>query len=52
MVRRIVSLFICALALAGITNGQANGKLQIHHMDVGQGDGAVLISPAGQVRFV
>jgi beta-lactamase superfamily II metal-dependent hydrolase len=29
--------------------GQANGKLQIHHMDVGQGDGAVLISPGGQV---
>ncbi len=29
--------------------GQANGKLQIHFMDVGQGDGAVLISPQGQV---
>jgi len=32
-----------------IASGQANGKLQIHHMDVGQGDGAVLISPGGQV---
>lgn len=29
--------------------GQANGHLQIHFMDVGQGDGAVLISPGGQV---
>ncbi len=25
-----------------------NGKLQIHHIDVGQGDGALLISPNGQ----
>lgn len=25
-----------------------NGKLQIHFMDVGQGDGALLISPAGE----
>lgn len=49
MVRRIVFLLVSVLALAGIANGQANGKLQIHHMDVGQGDGAVLISPGGQV---
>jgi beta-lactamase superfamily II metal-dependent hydrolase len=27
---------------------QSNGKLQIHYMDVGQGDGAVLISPRGE----
>ncbi|HSR52122.1 MAG TPA: MBL fold metallo-hydrolase [Acidobacteriota bacterium] len=27
--------------------GQANGKLQIHFMDVWQGDGAILISPEG-----
>lgn len=32
---------ICALA-------QANGRLQIHFMDVGQGDGALLISPQGE----
>ena len=49
MVRRIVFFFACALAFAGIANGQASGRLQIHHMDVGQGDGAVLISPGGQV---
>jgi competence protein ComEC len=29
--------------------GQANGKLQLHFMNVGQGDGAVLISPHGEV---
>ncbi len=36
-------LLICLEAGA-----QANGKLQIHFMDVGQGDGAVLISPQGE----
>src|SRR5712692_3395245 len=49
MVKRVASLFVCILAFAGIASAQANGKLQIHHMDVGQGDGAVLISPGGQV---
>ncbi len=29
--------------------GQANGKLQIHFIDVGQGDGALLISPQGEM---
>jgi beta-lactamase superfamily II metal-dependent hydrolase len=29
--------------------GQANGKLQLHFIDVGQGDAAVLISPKGEV---
>ena len=28
--------------------GQANGRLQIHFMNVGQGDGALLISPKGE----
>lgn len=32
-----------------VSSTVGNGKLQIHHMDVGQGDGAVLISPGGQV---
>jgi beta-lactamase superfamily II metal-dependent hydrolase len=34
--------------LSLISYGQANGKLQIHFMDVGQGDGALLISPNGE----
>ena len=28
-----------------------NGKLQIHHVDIGQGDGALLISPNGQTAL-
>ena len=28
--------------------GQANGKLQLHFIDVGKGDGALLISPGGE----
>ena len=36
----------CSLAVQG------NGKLQIHHVSVGQGDGAVIISPHGQVVLV
>jgi len=34
---------VCANAQIG------NGKLQIHHLDMGQGDAAVLISPFGKV---
>ena len=49
MVRRLSAFLACMIALAGIATAQANGKLQIHHIDVGQGDGAVLISPNGQV---
>lgn len=44
--------FFLALAFsvcATSVYGQANGRLQIHYMDVGQGDGAVLISPLGEV---
>src|SRR5258707_15088272 len=29
-----------------------NGKLQIVHLDAGQGDGAVLITPGGQVVLI
>ncbi len=36
------------LSSASLLLAQANGKLQIHFMDVGQGDGAVLISPQGE----
>ena len=30
----------------------ANGRLQIIHLDVGQGDGAVIITPLGQVVMI
>jgi beta-lactamase superfamily II metal-dependent hydrolase len=47
---RFPSVFFLALLLAAtpLSFAQGNGKLQIHFMDVGQGDGAVLVSPAGQ----
>jgi len=40
---------VVALLVASGLFAQQNGKLQLHFMDVGQGDGAVLISPQGQV---
>ncbi len=43
----LVALLVpaAAFAIAG------NGKLQIHHMDIGQGDAALLISPNGQTAL-
>jgi beta-lactamase superfamily II metal-dependent hydrolase len=49
MKKAFVVVPLCAFS-GTFAFGQAqNGKLQIHHIDVGQGDGAVLISPNGQV---
>lgn len=42
----VVAALLLILTAAS-TDAQANGKLQIHFMHVGQGDGAVLISPDG-----
>lgn len=41
-----IFLFFFFFSIAAF--GQGNGKLQIHYMDVGQGDGAILISPQGE----
>jgi beta-lactamase superfamily II metal-dependent hydrolase len=49
MTRKLLAVCAYVSLLAGIATAQANGKLQIHHIDVGQGDGAVLISPKGEV---
>ena len=46
LVAAFAVLLAPALALA-----QANGKLQIHHVDIGQGDAMLLISPLGQTAF-
>ena len=43
-----VAAFGCLL-FSALALGQANGHLQMHFMDVGQGDGAVVISPRGEV---
>lgn len=49
------TLLLCTLALALLPYAAhaftGNGKLQIHHIDVGQGDGALLISPNGQTAL-
>ena len=45
---RLVLTILLHLAAALPALAQANGKLQIHFMDVGQGDGAILISPQGE----
>src|SRR5438093_12363729 len=42
---------LAALLVPAIALALGNGKLQIHHIDVGQGDGALLISPLGQTAL-
>jgi beta-lactamase superfamily II metal-dependent hydrolase len=42
-------VFFTAAALSGSSIAQSTSRLQIHYMDVWQGDGAVLISPGGKV---
>ena len=42
----LIALCFCLFAFSAY--GQGNGKLQIHYIDVGQGDGAILISPNGE----
>jgi beta-lactamase superfamily II metal-dependent hydrolase len=49
MARRALFALVFLSCFAGAAYCQVNGKLQIHHMDVGQGDGAVLISPGGEI---
>jgi beta-lactamase superfamily II metal-dependent hydrolase len=47
--------FAVALVLASAVSAGAvtpTGRLQIIHLDVGQGDGAVIISPLGQVVMI
>jgi len=47
--RKLILLVAVILAFSTTGFAQGDGKLQIHFMDVGQGDGAVLISPQGEV---
>ncbi len=48
MYRFAVIAFLASL-LPVSSFAQGNGKLQIHYMDVGNGEAAVLISPSGEV---
>ncbi len=45
-------LLACLLAWPAAAAVTPNGRLQIIHLDVGQGDGALLISPLGQVVLI
>lgn len=47
--KRIILSIIALTVAASVAFGQPNGKLQIHFIDVGQGDAAVLVSPKGEV---
>ncbi|MBZ5538181.1 MAG: MBL fold metallo-hydrolase [Acidobacteriia bacterium] len=49
MRRRLYFLIIVVSLSPSLAFSQGNGKLQLHFMDVGQGDAAVLISPRGEV---
>lgn len=46
----LTTLFVL-LAPASLFAAVGNGKLQIHHVDVGQGDGALVITPGGQTAL-
>ncbi|MEO5617041.1 MAG: hypothetical protein ABIS67_04665 [Candidatus Eisenbacteria bacterium] len=48
LLRRAVAVALVALLVPAAALAQANGKLQIHHVKIGQGDGILLISPLGQ----
>lgn len=48
----LTALLICAFAAPGNAVLLPNGKLQIIHLDVGQGDGTVIMSPLGEVIMV
>lgn len=51
MKSRALSLVVFALAFSSVVFGQANGKLQIHFREVGQGDRALLTSPNDETIF-
>ncbi len=44
--------YVAAFSLSLTMFAQGNGKLQIHFLDVGQGDSALLISPSGETVLV
>lgn len=49
MLRRALALLVLLLAGVPAYAQLGNGKLQIHHIDMGQGDSAVMITPSGTV---
>jgi beta-lactamase superfamily II metal-dependent hydrolase len=50
--RWIVSAALTLLLVPALALAAGNGKLQIHHIDVGQGDAILIISPLGETALV
>jgi beta-lactamase superfamily II metal-dependent hydrolase len=50
--RRLGVLIVALLSYAGTASAQANGQLQIHYLNVGQGDATLIISPRGQTMLI
>ncbi|MCJ7645698.1 hypothetical protein MUO65_02155 [bacterium] len=46
--KKLLLTVVFLLLVVSAAFGQVNGKLQIHFIDVGQGDAAILISPKGE----
>jgi beta-lactamase superfamily II metal-dependent hydrolase len=47
-IRTVLLTLMVLLALVASARAQANGKLQLHFLDVGEGDATLLISPNGE----
>src|SRR5688572_17415246 len=45
-------VLVTALAIPCVTAGQASGRLQIHQLNVGQGDAALIVSPLGETMLI
>ena len=47
-----VLLTLVLLLMPAVAAAQANGHLQIHYLNVGQGDAALIVSPLGQTMLI
>lgn len=47
----VVPTALVLLLAPALARAQANGKLQIHHVNVGQGDAILLVSPLGETAL-
>ena len=50
--RLLIPAALLLLLIPALARAAGNGKLQIHHIDVGQGDGILVISPLGETALI